>query len=274
MMSNRICISPHYDDAALSLGGTIHRLCRAGHKVLVVTVFAAHPCSDQPLSPLARRAHRRMGEVNDLVTIRRTEDRSAMSVLGADSHWLTLQDAIYRGSTSGECYYARLADLFGPVHEGDRDLVRVIAEALMECCADSCAPVFYAPLAVGRHVDHQLTHQAAWQLHKQGYAVAFYEEFPYSDPESSPVVPSADSSSLQQAVATIQARGASCELVPLGEVDVQARIDSICAYRSQLGSLLGPAEVVSRQIRALTRSYDPSRMVERLWWPESGRVRG
>jgi LmbE family N-acetylglucosaminyl deacetylase len=273
MMFSRICISPHYDDAALSLGGTIHRHCRAGHKVLVSTVFAAHPSSDQPLSPLARRFHQRMGEVNDLISIRRAEDRSAMAVLGAESHWLTLQDAIYRGSSTGEWYYTSLADLFGSIHAGDRDLLRVIAAALTRCCEYARDPVFYAPLAVGRHVDHQLTHEAAWLLHEQGHSVAFYEEFPYSDPECSPIAQAADSSSLQQAVAAIQARGASCEHGYLDEVDLQARIDSVCTYRSQLGSLLAPAELVSKQIRAFTRSYSPSRMVERLWWPGRDQVR-
>ena len=42
-----VYLSPHFDDAALSLGGTLARQVAAGERVLVVTV-----CSAPPSGPL------------------------------------------------------------------------------------------------------------------------------------------------------------------------------------------------------------------------------
>jgi LmbE family N-acetylglucosaminyl deacetylase len=182
MIFQHVYLSPHYDDAALSCGGAIYQETQAGEPVLVVTICAAAPPSDT-LSAYARQLHRQWGNTADIVATRRAEDAQAMACLGAASHYLTLPDCIYRGqATDPVWFYNSDADIFGAVHAADMPLATTIAQSISELTTIATGARFYAPLAVGHHVDHQLTHLAAWQLFNQGQQVVFYEDYPYVDP--------------------------------------------------------------------------------------------
>ena len=89
-----IYLSPHFDDAALSVGGTIVRQTAAGERVLVVTVCSASP--REPLNAFAAHLHERWGGASDPIAVRRAEDAAAVERLGADLLWLDELDAIYR----------------------------------------------------------------------------------------------------------------------------------------------------------------------------------
>src|SRR6185312_9724559 len=90
-----IFLAPHYDDVALSCGGTVARLSDSGHKPLVITVFGGVPSA--PLTPFAQDMHDLWGVgPGDAVALRREEERCAEQVLGARSVWLDFLDAIYR----------------------------------------------------------------------------------------------------------------------------------------------------------------------------------
>ena len=270
---DRVYLSPHYDDAAFSCGGTIHRQHRTGHRVLVITIFAAAPNPRSPLSSLARGIHRHMGCGDDPVSIRQQEDRAAMAGLGAEWHWLTFKDGIYRGDPArGEWFYPGMEDLFGPVHPQDLSLACSIADAVETLFRGAPAPVFYAPLGIGNHVDHQLTLQAGCLLFERGQAVAFYEDYPYADPAHSSNSDGKSPHSLQAAVSAMESRGATQMLSALEEADLQARIDSACAYRSQLGDLQNAAHVIGFHLRGNVLRCDPPRMTERFWRLEKKRL--
>ena len=64
-------LSPHFDDVALSCGGTV-ALAAADGPTHVVTVFAAQPPGD--LNDFARFQHDRWGTREDTVNRRREED--------------------------------------------------------------------------------------------------------------------------------------------------------------------------------------------------------
>ena len=263
---DRVYLSPHYDDAAFSCGGTIHRQHRTGRRVLVITIFAAPPDPDEPLSSLARGLHRHMGCEDDPVSIRREEDRSAMARLGAESRRLEFQDCIYRGDPArGEWFYPGMDDVFGPVHPRDEPLARTIADAVETLCHGSSALVFYTPLGIGNHVDHQLTHLAGCLLFERGQAVAFYEDYPYADPAHSSNSDGKSPHSLKAAISAMEFRGATPVLSHLNEADLQARVDSMCAYRSQLGDLPNEAQVIGFHLRENVLRCDPPRMTERFW---------
>src|SRR5262245_33163032 len=74
MPSDIVVLSPHLDDAVLSLGGLISREVALGRKVEVVSCFTSGP----PLDTIAP-AHRIFGDYS----MRRAEDERAMAVLGA-----------------------------------------------------------------------------------------------------------------------------------------------------------------------------------------------
>jgi LmbE family N-acetylglucosaminyl deacetylase len=111
--SRRIAvISPHLDDAVLSLGASIFEAARDGHRVAVVTVFAGDPESGNP----AGRWDMRTGfeTAGEAVRCRREEDRQACALLGAEPVWLPFADGDYGGERSSEEIAARLVDVLAP----------------------------------------------------------------------------------------------------------------------------------------------------------------
>ncbi len=268
----QIYLSPHYDDAALSCGGTIHQQTQAGQAVLVITICAAPPPPKAPLSPFAEALHRAWDNPDDVVATRRAEDERAMTILGTDYHYLDLTDCIYRGDgQAGTWYYTSEADLFGTIHPADLDLAVDIAERMAALLADSLAALIHAPLTVGHHVDHQLVHLAALHMRQQGWPIIFYEDYPYSDPNYPFTRSPLGEENLHTLEATLATMQTAQPLQPhfrfLTAEDLQAKIDSIGAYESQLGMLFGGAAAMARHVQAYTLSVGQGRPAERVWQP-------
>jgi len=263
---DHIYLSPHFDDASLSCGGAIHQQVRAGQAVLVVTICTAPPEVGSALSPFARQFHRAMGNAGDLVAMRRREDRAALDRLGAEIVWLDFQDAIYRGRTGeDEWYYTSCADIFGSIHPDERALSEAIAAAMGEKAPGGSQTTLYAPLTVGGHVDHQHAHQAAWRLRAQGWRVVFYEDYPYADPTYRLPFGEENTATLDLTLASLQAARLTPHVVRLSEEDVQAKIDSVRAYRSQVPVLFGDEATMAARLRAYARHVDGRGLAERYW---------
>jgi LmbE family N-acetylglucosaminyl deacetylase len=175
-----IFLSPHFDDVVYSCGGTLGVQVYAGLHPLVITVFGGIPTTPVEISPFAQELHRRMGfrqDVAAVVKARRQEDANALDYLKADYLWLDYPDAIYRGSPP---YYASHQQLIGgDVHPGDLWIDRELAEKLVELSDRLPDTVWYGPLGVGRHVDHQIVSSAIDRLIQRGANVKLYEDFPY-----------------------------------------------------------------------------------------------
>lgn len=179
--SRHIFLSPHFDDAVYSCGGTLAVQVSNGLRPLVITVFAGIPDQGLQLSPFAFEIHKMMGVSNmdaaSIVARRRQEDANALDYLHVDYLWLDYLDAIYRGEPA---YYTEESHLIGgEVHPADMRIDRQLAQdliALQERLPDT---VWYVPLGVGQHVDHQIVASAADRLVQRGANVKFYEDFPY-----------------------------------------------------------------------------------------------
>lgn len=249
-----LVLSPHLDDAALSCGGLIRQLVRAGRPVRVVTLFAGHPGPD--LSPFARETHRSWGEDLDPLARRKAEDEAALRVLGAESRYLAFRDALYRGEEGAWRYPCREA-LFGEIHPDDRDLPQKLIEALDDLLPRGEGATVYAPLAVGDHVDHQLAHQAALLLRGRSFEVVFYEDAPYAWRPGR----------LEQAREARGAQGWSPRLAVLADEELAAWVESVRAYRSQLATLFGREEFVADLIRFHALQAGGGRPAVRLWSP-------
>jgi LmbE family N-acetylglucosaminyl deacetylase len=134
-----VIVSPHLDDAVLSLGGLISRETAAGSAVEVVSCFTTGPPPDTIVP--ARRALANYA-------IRRAEDERALAVLGASHHSLDLRERIWR-----EPRLSRPLQVFRtPAHIEDFAELESIRRAI--ALALDRSDVVYAPLAVGHHVDH------------------------------------------------------------------------------------------------------------------------
>ncbi len=180
--SRHIFLSPHFDDVVYSCGGTIGVQVSNGVRPLVITIFGGLPPQDLQLSPYATDIHRRMDASNlsahNLMASRRKEDTKAMNILSADYLWLDYTDAIYRGNPA---YYTANEELMGgEVHPGDMWIERQLAQDLLEIVGRFPDVVFYAPLGIGRHVDHQIVTSSVDRLVRHGTNVKFYEDFPYA----------------------------------------------------------------------------------------------
>jgi LmbE family N-acetylglucosaminyl deacetylase len=86
-------LSPHLDDAVLSLGGFLRSVSRLGRDVLVVTVLANNPTAPGPAT--AWDAACGFESAAAAAQGRRLEDRRACASVGARSHWLPYGDETY-----------------------------------------------------------------------------------------------------------------------------------------------------------------------------------
>lgn len=172
-----IFLAPHYDDVALSCGGTVAALADNGERPLIVTVFGGEPAASD-LTAFARWQHERWGtEADDTIATRLAEDNAAAAILGCDTQALPFLDAIYRGDN-----YLSDEALFGTLLAVDFPLAERIA-IIMTTLPAVNAPadtVFYVPLAIGDHVDHQLVYRVGRLLAGRGWRVLAYEDFPYA----------------------------------------------------------------------------------------------
>lgn len=254
-----VYLSPHLDDAVLSCGGAIHRATAAGEAVLVITVCAAEAEAGQALSPFARSQHDYWGNPPRPMTLRRAEDAAALALLGAEFLHLDYLDAVYRTDSGGQWIYVDLATLMGEIQPADP-----LGQDGVSCLADLVPAddrtVVYAPLGVGRHVDHQIVHAAARQLLDRGSRLAFYEDYPYAE----------QAGAVETALNSAGATGWRIENIPLDGANVAAKVSALSYYRSQLPMLFGGAEAMPNRVWAFAAAH-PSEsdtgLGERLWWP-------
>ncbi len=243
-------ISPHFDDAVLSCGGRIWLQTQAGADVVVITVFGRVPEAGIPLSPYAQELHTRWGCAVEAVRQRPAEDIEALACLGAKPmHWSYL-DCIYRTTAGGDFPYASEDALWGPVHASDSGLFRELADRMAALPLRPAARL-YSPLGVGRHVDHRIVRRAA---EASGHPLTYYEDFPYAR----------DLEALEAA----RTPGASKpELVPLSGRALEAKVDAIACYRSQISTFWSSRDEMGATVRAYAVRIGGGEPAERYWRP-------
>jgi LmbE family N-acetylglucosaminyl deacetylase len=256
-----VYLSPHLDDAVLSCGGAIHRHRARGQPVIVITFFAGE-FGGERLSPFALEQHAYWGNPLKPMELRRAEDLAALALLDTEAKQLDYLDAVYRADANGHWLYVDVQALFDQVLPGDplgMDGGAGLSDRLTELISPDEPSVIYAPLAVGHHVDHQLTRLAARSLAAIGYSVAFYEDVPYAEQ------PGATEAALAAAGATDWRE----ETIPLVPADLSAKVAAVAYYRTQMGILFRGVEAMAGRIWAFaaTRTAHAS-LAERIWWPE------
>jgi LmbE family N-acetylglucosaminyl deacetylase len=248
-MTLHLYLSPHLDDAVLSCGALIHAQQQRGERVVMCTVCAG----DAPrtgLSLFAEALHARWQTPLNAVALRRAEDIAAAGRLGAKYIHLNLLDCIYRRHPGdGSPLYASEAALFGEWHPAEQPLARQVSQSIADLRRILRATHLYAPLGIGRHVDHQLTRRAA---ELTGLPLFFYEDYPYAGrlPES-------------DAWGGL-ARGLRPAWQPVDEADLDAQCRAILAYRSQLSSFWPDEAAMQAAVRDFAQRSGQGLAV-RLW---------
>jgi LmbE family N-acetylglucosaminyl deacetylase len=249
---DHVYLSPHLDDAALSCGGAIARHSANHQRVLVITICTAAPDLRVPFSPFAAAMHASWGLNPDRVVAQRLqEDIAALEILGADSFQLAQLDAIYR---MPEQYTSDTALFSSPAD--DDPLLVALEQALGALTQRFPEAVLYAPLAIGQHVDHQITYAAALRLNKAGTPVAFYEDIPYV------LVPGA----LERRLTTIDGQLLMPSIVTIDGY-LARKLSAIEAYSSQIAMLFGDSQQMEQRVRSYASALRPesSTFGERLW---------
>ena len=251
-----VFLAPHYDDVALSCGGTVALLADAGARPLVLTVFGGEPGGGD-LTDFARWQHERWGTGEaDTLVVRRAEERAAATILGCETRWLPHLDAIYRGAR-----YLSDEALFGPLAADEDPLAeRIAAEvlALPELAGDPEKVTLYVPLAVGNHVDHQVVYRVGRLVAAPGSRrarrVLAYEDYPYA----------ALGDELARRLAVVGGEVGEAEVVPIGPA-LARRIAAIEAYRSQLPVIFRFTDDTRRAIGDYARQVGDGEPAERYW---------
>ena len=176
-----VVLSPHLDDAALSVGASIASLVESGTRVTVLTLFAGCPKARTKLVSETLSLWK-----VDTYETRREEDLCAMSILGCDHIHCDHPEALFRHASAGS-------------------MEEVIAS---DCCCQACKTVaaklvgelpvllsvldpalMLLPAGDGFHIDHEITSKAGRAAAQEmKLAVLSYEELPYAC-KSSPLRP-------------------------------------------------------------------------------------
>ncbi len=257
--ARHLFLSPHYDDVPLSAGATVRLLSDRGLTPETLVVFGSEPDRDRPLSAFADAMHERWGlAANEVIASRQAEETAAAAELRAQTRVLPFQDAIYRGER-----YLSDEDLFGSPATEEAALAAAIAASLDLADSPDATVRVYAPLGVGKHVDHQIVHLAGQELASRGWDVWFYEDIPYA------LRPMA----LDTRLAEI---GAATRIEPVAHIPAGStwdrKIDAILRYPSQLETVFlqyvgvgTTREEIDEALSAYAVRAGDGAMAERFW---------
>ena len=146
-----VVVSPHLDDAALSIPAWLATTARR-ERVVVVTAFS---------------------EGDALYPVRRAEDHAALAKLGVEALHLGLRDAPERRGQAPSFRSLILAADDGEDAEDMQAVHAVVLAAITRLAPDTVL----LPLGVGEHVDHRIVHATQARLAGR---VGFYEDRPYA----------------------------------------------------------------------------------------------
>lgn len=246
---NWVYLSPHLDDAALSCGGLVWEQSRAGEGVCIWTICTGD-APKGPLSLFAEELHARWNTGREAGTLRRQEDLASCAVLGAAARHFPIPDCIYRGvginawgkagqsATERQFYYASREAIFGEVHPQEAELMSALGEKLAEAFSGHSQVV--CPLALGRHVDHQLTRNAAEVaagLACAGSRLWYYADYPYVLEQV-------------QALQELELQGWQGRLFPVSSEGMEAWVGGVAAHSSQISTFWPDLAEMEKALRA------------------------
>jgi LmbE family N-acetylglucosaminyl deacetylase len=213
-----VYLSPHFDDVALSCGGLLWEQSHSNQQVNIWTMCAAEPPSGD-LSPFAEELHARWQIGLNAPAQRKKEDILSCQRLGAGSRYFSIPDCIYRRHPqTAEFMYASESSLKGPLHPGDTQLVQELSKKIgISLQSDA---ILVCPLALGTHVDHQLSRLAA---EGSGFVHWYYADFPY-------VI------RYQDQLEQLEQEGWASQVFPVSPDGLAAWQGAISAYRSQIST--------------------------------------
>jgi len=235
-----VFLSPHLDDVILSCGGTIHQLTQRGESVTILTLMAGDPPNPLPDTPIVRDLHQRWAIGESPVTTRRQEDSASAAIVGATAQHREYADSVYRTHLALPLYPSEQS-IFGEIHPNDTTSKYLSIESTLFRFVFLGVKVLYAPLGVGHHVDHQIVRDWALEIrqHNPTLEVKFYEEYPYTR----------NNEAIQNALDLMKPRlKLKPETQTLSASDMNAKIEAIACYKSQISTFWKSEEAMRRDV--------------------------
>ncbi|HWQ84708.1 MAG TPA: PIG-L family deacetylase [Anaerolineales bacterium] len=227
-----VFLSPHLDDVAISCAGLVWELTQQDHPVSIWSICAGKPPAG-PLSPFAQSLHARWNTGSQTVRTRRAEDQRSCLRMGAQPVYLDIPDCIYRTARKTNAHlYPSEESLFGPVHPAEARLIQHLSRRLLRSLPEDAQIV--CPLALGSHVDHQLTRLSAEQT---GRSLLYYADYPYAH-------------QAENELASLQLAGWQPQLWPVSPEALQEWIAAVWEHRSQISTFWSGLEDVHSHIAA------------------------
>ncbi len=257
-LTRLLVISPHLDDAVLSVGAGVAKTAREGAKVTVYTVFAG--TAPPPYSPVAQEMHEVWGlsPDDDAPSHRRREDAAAVGHLGADYRHGPFLDSIYRKLPDGRWLTDRVV---GPRQEGqrpdiDQELVTEIKDDIKSVIEELDPELVVTCAAVGGNRDHVTTRNAALlAAFEKNVPIRVWEDLPYA----------LFGKGLKFELPTGFELGSS-DFGPV-EAELRARkFMAVAEYSSQLAMLDGPERNLCARLEAYSRKTSPRHEYGETTW--------
>src|SRR5215204_486996 len=166
-----IILSPHPDDAALSLAHLL--LASHGESVLVVNVF-----SQTAWWRLSDSA----GDLDEIQRVRFAEEQLVARMASAKLRVLGLPEALLRNRNMNDAFSSR-------IDHRDQDIIHKLTKALKQIATEHPHAHWYLPIAVGGHIDHFITKEVACSTLKEARvrSISFYEELFYAAETKNPL---------------------------------------------------------------------------------------
>lgn len=250
--ASALFLQPHYDDVALSCGGTAALLATGGKPVTIITVCASDIVATMVDDFAAWKHERwRISDPDEVVRIRRAEDQASADALGCDLRWLGIPDAIYRGER-----YTSDADLFGPIHAEELEMADHMAEELVGLPEWREGNTVFVPLGVGGHVDHRIAFATGAALADRGVTIFAYVDCPYAIHTPSGV---------PARLAEVGDRLGSPVTVPVADEAFERRLAAIACYTSQVPIIFRFTDDWRAAVRRFAEETGDGRPAERFW---------
>lgn len=206
-----LILSPHCDDAPLSLGGSL--LARSwGENVHVVVIFS-------------RSRYTRFAtwdnDVDAVSALRQAEERRAAERAGCTVEFLPFSEPGVRAG------FPDIGHVFDPQRPVEGEAVWEDVRAALLARLNDWTGTVIAPLGLGNHIDHRITHAALLEIAEANPQLTpvFYEDLPYA----------AEHSSLHirgRVPTAIRSRPLIPALIPAGSL--AAKLNLLSVYESQL----------------------------------------
>lgn len=225
-----IYLSPHPDDVIFSCGGTIACRHQKGERQLVVTLCSALPVLAES------QWHQRIDE-----------EVRALNIYGIDGFFAGFLDAPFR-----QPVYQNAHHLFAsPV--ADDPMPKQVEQLVAALAKHNQGAILYAPLGVGRHVDHLIAFEAA-QGTGQFHAVHFYEDFPYTVKAPGAIEARLDEIGIDLTAVVTDIREG-----------FQKKIEAAGQYVGQISFLFGTFDAALMSMLEEAQRVLPGRLGERSW---------